>query len=411
MRTVNELQRIVDALGRNTQRAVAVHDRQGRILAYSSHDGPVDPVRAASILTRRTPAESLAWSRAQGFEKAAGPMRVPANDELGMVSRVCAPARFDGKVVAFLWLVDADESLTPEQFDQVGKSAEAVAAAVHRERLVEEIERGRERELLRDLCSEQPPLREQAADELAERGFLTRSETCVAFVVRPVQKRVAMARDDTAVREAVERGLERSRALVPPRQAIQLVRHDHALLVLGLSRRDGASGKLEQLAAELQSAVVEALDGVRGWRVVVGIGEPQAKPVDLHVSYRRAHQAAEVAGLLESFGTVTGWWQLGVYQTLLDLPLGALGVESLHPGLRRLLESRESLIWLQTLETWFDLGCDARGAAELLGLQRGSLYHRLHRIEQLAQVDLSRGDDRLALHLGLKIGRLAGLLS
>jgi sugar diacid utilization regulator len=226
-----------------------------------------------------------------------------------------------------------------------------------------------------------------------------------------VRKREPMGREDTAVRDAVERGLERGRSMAPPRQAATLVRHDHGLLVLGLAPRDAQPVRLAKVAADLQRAVVEAGDGAKGWRVVVGIGEPQKNPVDLHVSYRRARQAAEVAGLLESFEAVSGWWELGVYQTLLDLPLGTLTAESLHPGLRRLLAAREGPIWLQTLEAWFDLGCDARAAAEQLGLQRGSLYHRLNRIEQLAQVDLSRGDDRLALHLGLKIGRLAGLLS
>jgi hypothetical protein len=407
---MTELQRIVDALGRRTKRAVAVHDRQGRILAYSSHEGHVDPVRAASILTRRAPAESLAWSRAQGFERAEGPMRVAANPELGMESRVCAPARFEGKVIAFVWLVDPDEELGADDLAEVARASDAVAAAVNRERLVEEIERGRERELLRDLCSEQESIREQAADELTERELLTRADLVTAFVVRPVRKREPMGREDTAIRDAVERGLERGRSMAPPRQAATLVRHDHGLLVLGLAPRDAQPVRLAKVAADLQRAVVEAGDGTKGWRVVVGIGEPQKNPVDLHVSYRRARQAADVAGLLESFASVTGWWELGVYQTLLDLPLGTLTADSLHPGLRRLLAAREGTIWLQTLEAWFDLGCDARAAAEQLGLQRGSLYHRLNRIEQLAQVDLSRGDDRLALHLGLKIGRLAGLL-
>ena len=408
---VSEVQRIVDALGRATQRAIAVHDRQGRILAYSSHDGPVDAVRAASILTRRAPAASLAWSRAHGFEQAAGPMRVPGNAELGMEPRVCAPARFEDKVVAFLWLVDDDESLTDAELASVARAADDIAAAVHRERLLVEIEQGRERELLRDLCSEQLALREQAADELAERGLLARAEVVVVLVVRPVRQGSAMGREDATIRDAVAHGLERGRSMAPARQALQLVRRDHGLLVLGLSRRDAEWPRLEKAATDLQRAVTGSLDSLGGWRIVVGVGEPQGRVVDTHVSYRRARQAAEVAGLLESFNSVTGWWELGVYQTLLDLPLGTVTFESLHPGLRRLLESKDGPVWLQTLEAWFDLGCDARAAAEQLGLQRGSLYHRLNRIEQIAKVDLSHGDDRLALHLGLKIARLSGLLT
>jgi DNA-binding PucR family transcriptional regulator len=85
-------------------------------------------------------------------------------------------------------------------------------------------------------------------------------------------------------------------------------------------------------------------------------------------------------------------------------------MNSLHPGLTKLFEARDAHVWLQTLECYFDLGCDARGAAKLLFINRGTLYHRLHRIEEIAGVDLSSGRDRLALHLGLKLARLAGLL-
>jgi DNA-binding PucR family transcriptional regulator len=48
-------------------------------------------------------------------------------------------------------------------------------------------------------------------------------------------------------------------------------------------------------------------------------------------------------------------------------------------------------------------------AAELF-VQRGSLYHRLSRIEKITGVDLANGEDRLLLHLGLKAARLLGRL-
>ena len=44
-------------------------------------------------------------------------------------------------------------------------------------------------------------------------------------------------------------------------------------------------------------------------------------------------------------------------------------------------------------------------AAEL-GIHRQTLYYRLGKAERLTHRDLSDGDDRLAVHLGLKAGRL-----
>ena len=69
--THSDTEAIVHFVARSTQRAVAVTDTRGRMLAYSSHAGPVDEVRRASILSRQTPSESLAWSRKHGIDKGA----------------------------------------------------------------------------------------------------------------------------------------------------------------------------------------------------------------------------------------------------------------------------------------------------------------------------------------------------
>ena len=411
MTVVNDLQRVVDGLGRTTRRAVAVTDGKGRILAYSSHEGDVDEVRRASILTRQTPAASFAWSRSHGIEQADAPVRIPANPELGMARRLCAPVRHDGRLLGYLWLVEDDEGLPDAQLPAVETAAETAAVALHREQLLEALERGHERELLRDLLSDVPEQREQAADELVERDLFQPGATAVV-VARPVRDRLPMSREDSSVREALENALAKARQSLGRRAAAHLVRHDHGLVVLSTVGRRGDG--VGSLAADLHEALATALaalpDG-RSWRPVVGVGEPVPELAQTLTSHGQALRAAEAAALLESFGEVTRWSQLGVYQTLMSLPLGELGPGSLHPGLTTLMGLKDADIWLDTLETWFDLGGDARAAAVSLSVQRGTLYHRLNRIEQLASVDLRRGDDRLALHLGLKLMRLAGLRS
>lgn len=406
---MSDLQRVVDGLGRTTRRAVAVTDGRGRILAYSSHEGEVDEVRRASILTRQTPAASLAWSRSHGIEGSEHPVRIPGNEGLGMAPRLCAPLRHDGKLLGYLWLVEDEAGLPDTVLPAVEVAADSAALALHREQLLEVIERGHERELLRDLLSGVAEQREQAADELVERDLFTPGSTAV-LVARPVRDRLPMSRDDSGVREAVEQALGHARRGLGRRQAMQLVRHDHGLLVLAAdARRGDAAGTIASALHEALAAALAALPDGRGWRPVVGMGDAVPELAQTLSSHGQALRAAEASALLESFGSVTRWSQLGVYQTLMSLPLGELGPGSLHPGLTRLMALKDADIWLDTLETWFDLGGDARAAAVSLSVQRGTLYHRLNRIEQLALVDLGRGDDRLALHLGLKLMRLGGL--
>lgn len=59
---------------------------------------------------------------------------------------------------------------------------------------------------------------------------------------------------------------------------------------------------------------------------------------------------------------------------------------------------------------YLDTAGDAKRTVAQLHIHRATLYYRLRRIEELTDLDLSRGDDRLAAHLSLKLARLVGPL-
>ena len=406
---VTELQQIVDSLARSTKRAVSVHDRSRRLLAFSSQDETIDEVRKESILTRKGPARGFAWARRFGIEEASDPVRIPANAELGMGARICAPVRFDQRLLGFLWLMDPDETLPDDAMDLVRSSAAAAGLAIQQGELMELIDRGRERELLRDLLSDASDVRAHAVNDLIESELLVPADVAAVLVVRPVRDREGMTRGDAAVRSRVERALSRSRYRIAPRHGLQLVRPDHGVLLVTCAARDVRA--LKDIGEELHRHMTETLHADEGWTAVVGIGAPQSDLADVHLSYVQARKGAEVCGVLSSIGPVATWDDLGVYRTLLQVPLSQVDMNALHPGLAHLFDAREASVWLQTLECYLDLGCDARAAAKTLHVNRSTLYHRIHRIEQIAGVDLGSGDDRLALHLGMKLARLGGLLT
>ena len=51
-----------------------------------------------------------------------------------------------------------------------------------------------------------------------------------------------------------------------------------------------------------------------------------------------------------------------------------------------------------------------QASAKRLHIHRATLYYRLSRIEELTGMSLADGQDRLALHLGVKLGRLTGAI-
>ena len=59
-----------------------------------------------------------------------------------------------------------------------------------------------------------------------------------------------------------------------------------------------------------------------------------------------------------------------------------------------------------TIRAYLDCGGNAQQAAALLHVHRTTLYWRLARVADLLAVDLSRGDDRLKLHLAVKLAEL-----
>ncbi|MGK2956006.1 MAG: PucR family transcriptional regulator [Solirubrobacterales bacterium] len=63
---------------------------------------------------------------------------------------------------------------------------------------------------------------------------------------------------------------------------------------------------------------------------------------------------------------------------------------------------------LETLEVYLHSGGSKTQAAQVLEIERQSLYHRLGRIESILGVDLGDGDTALALHLAVMIRRLLG---
>lgn len=368
-----------------------VDDCHGRLIVYSSHSRDIDAVRTATILSRDSPADAERWVRSFPLAKATEPVRLPPNHELGMQARVCMPVRSGAVLLGFMWLIDADESLSNEQLAEVAAAGSAIAVVMHERRSAVGRERARGRELLRDLLAGTGDRCIRAAGRLVEEDFLAGGAPAAAIVAHPPIDGVL----DDSRRSALAGALDTVARTLHPRTAVYVMRPTHGVLVV-------LQGAGQATAREVADSVHAACGAY-----VVGVGEPCGL-ADVARSYWQAGQAVRVARRSSDFGPVVAWSELGIYGILSRLPLDELIVDDLHPALVRLLGDAAAPRLCATLECYLDAGCDARAAAATLSLQRGSMYHRLQRIEHVAGVDLRHGSDRLALHLGLKLARLAG---
>lgn len=166
---------------------------------------------------------------------------------------------------------------------------------------------------------------------------------------------------------------------------------------------------MEGLASQTHRWVTEALSHTGRDDLVVGVGDPQDGLAHAIVSYRQALNAARTAGIIRTFGPVVVWSRLGIYRLLSQIPPQDMTTDIIHPGLTRLFEAPGSTMLVETLERYLDLGGDVKATASALSLHRASLYYRLGRIEHLVGASLRDGEERLALHLGLKLARMVDL--
>ena len=116
-------------------------------------------------------------------------------------------------------------------------------------------------------------------------------------------------------------------------------------------------------------------------------------------------RASGVAAAVPAFGRAADWGRLGAYAVFQYLPRDQAAPERICRGITALLADRTG-IYEATVRAYLDCGANATQAAALLHIHRTTLYWRLARVADLLAVDLSRGDDRLKLHLALKLAEL-----
>lgn len=392
-----EVQRRVDRLGEDLGRSVVIVDPAIRMLYCSRHFGDEDPVRVQAILRRDAGSPAIGHVLAQGVRDWVRMGRIAGAPQIGLLSRLCVPVRWHGRLLAFVMVIDDDGSVSPDGRDLVCGLAEAVAPVLVGERETEAAaDDGRER-LAAALVGADPAERSRALAELVrtEQGVPTAWARALVLDTAVTAPGVDAARRDTALRHAVatEHGAHHLLASVRGGRAV----------VVRLTPT--AFGEADAVA--LAGRLVREVDafGGGGFRGRGGIGEPVAGVERAWTSARQAALACRGVDLLGR-GPVTRWAELGVLQLLLRIPADQLDETAVPPALVALEEADRRGVLVATLGAYLRHGGLVVPAAETLHVHRTSLYYRLERIRALTGLDLDDGEVRLTLQLGLAVRRL-----
>jgi PucR C-terminal helix-turn-helix domain/GGDEF-like domain len=397
------VQQIVDSLAGRLGRPVIMEDRALRLIAYSSHDQPVDDVREASILRRRASPEVGRWLTELGVRQSRRPTRVPANLALGMKSRLCVPISWKERVLGHLWLVDPDESMGPDEIALCVQHADQLAVMLHRDSVVSSLATARLTDAVQTLLSSSPNALD-AARILEADGDFAAPDGAVVAVIQGATTDPDWTVD---IEDALSEALVGQVAVHRRDPALHVVRKDHGVLLIA-SPSDGPDRLGGLVAALTESVETELRIRCIPASVLVGVGGHRPRLELAAESYREARMAVDAATVLPGMPGLAYWSGLGVNQIVVQLASMGEKPPVLHAGLQALLDSPEAQPMIETLETYLDVAGNAQVTAERLNLHRTSLYYRLQRVEQLANTDLKDGLERLALHLTIKIARMTG---
>ena len=392
------LQDIVDSLATRLARSVAIDDPQLRLLAASKHFGDEDPVRITSLLRREVGSENADYLLAHGIAGWSGPGRVPPHVELGARGRFCVPVRCHGLLLGYLWLIDAADDVAEPHVTEAVRAADAAGVVLYRRLVLHEQEQGRRAEVLLDLLSRDQQVRTGATVAIRDERLLPAPGEVVVVV--------AALHSDTSQREVVlPTAAEHALRPLPPGAALVHAAGCRLTVLLSHEHVSPGTGALE-LAHRLLARVAELTGEDTGCSV--GVGSTQLDLEGAVSSHRHALSAQWVAREVPDEGPVAVWERLGAYALLTRIVSDGVSPETCPAPVARLLGSADTAHLLGTLETYLDLAGDAQRAAAALRIHRTTLYYRLSRAEQIAGVDLRDGRDRLTVHLGVKLARLAG---
>jgi hypothetical protein len=413
-----DLQDLVDEAALVSGAPATLEDREFNLVAVSAHNRAGDAVRQDSIMHRRSTPQVRKYFESFGIAHAPGPVRIPPDPRRGLLGRLCVPVRWQSVTYGYLWLLEDPESGFGD-----GRVAPLPALlAVAGRAGIEMARRSRLRDDLGwkvgELLSTYPETRAKAAQEIAESWSPSPGGAIAVISVR------AAGTSDPVFVNAwrlprtilVGSGEHASTCIVP---------------LTGPGDLSAARGVTRQAFAALASSAGSAGPGAGTSHPptpVAGIGGPVEGLVHARQSWLQARIAARVASHRAGTAppvsnpalpnptapvqsapapsalapTVLEWPELGVHRLLGAGTDAALREAMLTPGVTRLL-AEGNLELIRTAEVYLDEAGSAQRTAQVLGIHRQTLYHRLERIERLSGLKLDRGRDRLQLHLALTL--------
>lgn len=412
--TATNLQELADRLSDLLGNPITIEGADFELIAHSRQAHAVDGIRKTTILERRVPDAVVRalWSSGvvNHLHSSTKAVRVPNLDSVGLAGRVAVAVRMGDDVRAHIWVQETNRELKDEDLLLLQHAADLAA--------IELLKIGHHREtrdrMVSDFLSElltSPAVHEADARARASRLGYSLPDSYRVVIADIDDFRDAGGEADAGDIERLQREIvrlandEAFRLRVPA-----LAVRQSGTVVMIASVVDQPRGEQLRLPRAICDAALK-----RGHRLLVSASHAYEGFSRVPEAYQEAMRCLAVARAIGWRNAVVSQELIGVLQFLplmkqaYEARPGGLGI---HAKLARLMEEdrkqKRGFSLVETLEAFLDCGCDTQRAAERLFVHVNTLNYRLRRIAERTALDLSDGLERLAVHLELKLLRLAG---
>jgi PucR family transcriptional regulator, purine catabolism regulatory protein len=387
---------ILDMLADLTGKDVVLEDQAFVVRNCVTHDATgCSPALVAQL---RDEAERVSsWLLRTPLSASEPPvLRLPVDQEW---ARVVAPIAVRDTVLGFLSVVGRRGGLGELDDLAASRGASACAIELARERAVLEAEDRLQTDLVESLVTGSFASADAVAMRAERLGFDLRGpfSALVFGLPEPTGAASRGARPTglaRRLRTALEREVE-SRAMRAP-----IGTRGDRVVLLAPPPGEAVKALADQLRAALSAELAEPLSA--------GVGRPHPGVEGIRQSYGEADGALTLGARLLGPGQVAQFAELGLYRLLLALR-STTELETFYQDTLGTLadyDRKNDGELVKTLDAYFACLGSPTEAAERLHVHRNTLLYRLHRIQDIAAIDLSDAETRLALHLSLRIGEV-----
>ncbi len=391
-----DLNSLLQIIARATAKPVVLHDDAGVLMAQVYPN-----VSRRGGTSGRTLLQSLPYGAFQNW------LNRDAPNAQGTI--IASPIgyttvlRVEKRVAGYLSLVDSNEIL--DDFDRLvltyGGDVCAIELAKNRA-IASAVEQARG-DWVQMWLSGTPADDDLLATRAQQAGFDSASmymvavfrSTTEAGTSLPLESLISLVRDDMTRRQingAVGQYVDVIVALYPLENQGAVVR---------------VRGTVDEMRAQLAMRTPSGM-------VAAGISRAARGLAALRESYREAKDALSIAQELGEKEDTTFYGDLKLYQFLLAMKERNLDhMRRFYDESLRLLvdhDDRKQGDLVRTLTGFFEANGNLAKAATDLDVHRNTLVYRLERISELTGLDLNDADNRLILHLALKIQRVLATL-